>query len=238
MIVALLAPAKEQGRCDNDESQRQSDPEPVNSPTQCKAKRQPEGEAENPISDEIGDHGRAGLAQAAERASGDGLNSVEDLKRGGYIEQGGAFGKNVGITRVEVDEGPWLEQKHDCREEHEAGAEGHGHPTGAAGSPGVAGPDRVAHANGRGSRHAKRHHVGDGGVVEGDGMRGQGYGVEQAGSEGGSAPGSHFENDLSRGGGAESHELADFQKAGTSPVAKQRMAPAAFVAPGKPDKRD
>src|SRR6266700_2088762 len=132
-----------------------------------KTQEKAEGEAEDPVADQIGDHGEAGFAEAAESAGGDDLNPVKDLEGGGQPEEAGADGKDLGVVGVELDEGAGgYEEDHRGRE-HEGGAEAHGEPSGAAGACGIAGTDCVADADGGCRRDTKRHHVSEGGVVEG-----------------------------------------------------------------------
>ena len=52
-----------------------------------KHKPRAERQADHPVGEEVAEHRRAGVADAAKSACGDGLNSVEELKGGAGREQ-------------------------------------------------------------------------------------------------------------------------------------------------------
>src|SRR5271170_1897320 len=116
-------PAVEKAGRDDDEREREADPHAVDAPLEDEAEDQAKRQAENPIADEVGDHGRARLAEAAQGSGADRLDSIEDLEGGGDPEQAGAYRKHARVVGEEFDERLRRDKKDDACEKHEARSE-------------------------------------------------------------------------------------------------------------------
>ena len=221
----VATPAYQQDYRDDDQRQGQADPHAVDAPVEEEAGGNAEGQAEEPVADEVGPHGDAGFSEAAESAGADGLDAVEDLEDGGDPEQAGADGEDARVAGVKLDQRSGRDEEYDAGEDHESGAECECEPAGAAGACLVSGADGVTDADGGCGGDAERDHVGDAGVVDGDLVGGEGDGVEPAGGERGGVPGADFEGDLRSGGRADSFMSWRMRTVCTpARVAEERMA--------------
>src|SRR5689334_10369522 len=73
-----VAPHEHQDRSDEDQSRGEPYPNSGDSPAVRKAQDVGDRQADEPIADEVGEHGGSGIAKTTEGAGRDGLNSVEE----------------------------------------------------------------------------------------------------------------------------------------------------------------
>jgi hypothetical protein len=99
------APGQEENYADEDEGEAQTGPEAEGSPTEVEAEPVAEGEADDPVSDQVTEHGGAGVACAAECAGGHGLYAVEELEGGSGEEKIGGGVNYVGGGSVHASDG-------------------------------------------------------------------------------------------------------------------------------------
>jgi hypothetical protein len=238
MVLRIPVPAPEKRGGDHNEGDGEADPEAVNTPVQQKTRADAERQAEEPVGDQVGPHGRTGFSQAAERASGDRLDGVEDLEGGGETEEAGTDSHHGGIAGVERNKRARRHEEDDGGQKHEANAESESEPAGAARPVRISRADGVADGNGRGGRQAERDHIGQGGVIESDLMRGKLDGREPASGKRGQIPGTDLQHNLSGGGSAKPDKLADLEQTDTRPVAEERVTTCALVTPGESEKNN
>ncbi len=96
------AQAKKEEGGDGGEAEGEADPDAVGAHAVL-AEPPTEGEAEQPIPDEVGDGGQANIARAAQDTKSGGLNAIEQLKgacdrkeAGGEHPDGGFFREDLG----------------------------------------------------------------------------------------------------------------------------------------------
>jgi len=75
--IGGTAPEKQEKYADEDEGEAEADPEAEGAEVAAETKPRAEGETDEPVSGEVAEHGRAGVAGATESAGGDGLDAVE-----------------------------------------------------------------------------------------------------------------------------------------------------------------
>ena len=75
-------PRPQQKAADYHEAGAQPDPDAKGTQAEMEAKDSTCGQSDEPVRDQIGPHGRARIAAAAQRSGANRLHSVEELKRG------------------------------------------------------------------------------------------------------------------------------------------------------------
>src|ERR1700680_1819082 len=117
------APHGEQDYSDEDESDAQAGPEAECAPAEVEAEPVAEGQADDPVGDQVAEHGRAGVTCAAEGAGGYGLNAIEKLEGGAGGEQVGGGANYVFGGRVHAGDGTRKNQERGASAGHEGGAQ-------------------------------------------------------------------------------------------------------------------
>jgi hypothetical protein len=184
-------------------------PEPDDAPAQAKRRKGRHGKADEPVADQVGQHGGARVAQPAQRAGCHALQAIEQLERRRDAQQRDARRDDGGIRRVETDEEPGHRKKRDCRHRHEAAAESDGGPARARRGRRVSTSDRVADAHRSGRREAVRHHERDAGDVERYLMRGERHWIDTASERGHGPEDANLRRDLHRSGRTQSEQPHD-----------------------------
>ena len=126
------APEDEQQDTDEDKGKRKTDPKTKGSPVATETEPGAEWKADEPVGSEMADHGSAGVARAAKRAGGDGLNAVEELKRGSGGEQRDGTVNDDFVGGVEAGDIAGEDKKNDAHQAHERGAKEDGGIAGVA----------------------------------------------------------------------------------------------------------
>src|SRR5215469_3245773 len=232
-VATVLVPAQQEHCRNDDERNRESDPEAIDTPFEDEAEEEAKRKAENPVTDQVRPHGSARFSKAAQCAGRDGLDAVEDLECCGDPEQAGADCEHARICCVERNERARDDEEDDAGKEHEAGSQREGEPPGAAGACRVLGADCVANADGRCGAYSERDHISKAGVVECDSVRCERDGSEEPGGEGSKVPGADFKKDLPGRRSAEPDELPELEQARARPAGEQRVSPPSFVPPGE-----
>ncbi len=90
---------------DQDQRQAQSVPKSHRAPMQNEAKPAAERQTDGPIPDQIPLHGGSGVAGSAQRAGSDSLEAVEELEKGGDLEQHDREGNDARVMGVDPGDG-------------------------------------------------------------------------------------------------------------------------------------
>src|SRR5258708_4882505 len=119
-----------EGDAGDDEAGAEAEPETDGSVVVAKGDQVADGEADDPVADDLDDEAGVGVAGASESSGGGDLKAVEELEDGGDEEQrdsggnyGGVFGEAAGdeVGEEEVDRG---------EDSHGSGSESDGGPSG------------------------------------------------------------------------------------------------------------
>lgn len=193
-----------------------------------------QGEAHEPVGGEVAEHGSASVTCAAERARGNGLDAVEELKGGtGHEENGGGVDDGF-VGSVEAGDVAREDQERDTHSGHERGTEEDGGVTGIACTDRIATAESLSYTDGGSGREAERNHVSEGDGVEGDLVAGLSDGTETRDESGDKSENSDFSGDLNGSGKTESDELTDAGEVGR----KGSVAEFRFVVSVVPEKVD
>ena len=157
----------------------------------------------------MAEHGRAGVAGAAERAGGGGLDAVEELEgsAGGEKRDGRVDDRFIGS--VDAGDVPREDEEDDAHGGHERSAEDDGGVARVASRDGIAAAECLADTNGGGGRESEGNHVGEGDGVKSDLMTCLGDGAKTRDESGDKTEDGDFGGELERGGKTKSDEFAD-----------------------------
>ncbi len=233
-VAEAAAPESEKKDADEDEGGAEADPEAKRTPVEEEAEPTAEGQPDEPVTEEVAEHGGARVSGAPKSAGGDGLQAVEKLEGGSGGEQGNRGMDKNRIVRIDAGDVLGNDEKDDAHARHEGGAEEDGGVAGVARAGEVAASDGLAHANGSGGGDAEGNHVSEGDGVERDLMAGKGNGAEAGDKGGDSGEDADFGSELDGGGKAEINQAAHAGEVGN----KRRAAKAGVVVSVVPEKKD
>jgi len=168
-----------------------------------------DGEADDPVAEDLDDEAGVGVACSAKGSGGGDLKAVEELEGSGDEEQRDGGGDDGGVWREGAGDGVGEEEEDGGEGGHAGGAEEDGGPSGRGGFGGGLAADGLSDAHGCGCRDGEGNHEGEAGAVEGDLVTGEGeraHGSDQKSDE---AEDGDFDEDLAAGGGAEDREAAE-----------------------------
>ena len=214
-----------------DEAGAEAQPEAYGSAVEAEGEEVADGEADDPVADDLDVEAGVGVAGSAEGSGGGDLEAVEELEDGGDEEKRDGGGDDGGVVREAARDGVGNEEEDGGEAGHGCGSEGDGGPSGGGGFGWGLAADGLAYADGSGGGDGEGDHEGEAGAVEGDLVSGEGERAHGADEEGDEAEDGDLDEDLAACGGSEESEAADaggFEVAGH---AAEAVVVAAFDPP-------
>ncbi len=187
-----------------------------------------DGEADDPVADDLDVEAGVGVAGSAEGSGGGDLEAVEELEDGGDEEERDGGGDDFGVCGEAAGDGVGHEKQDGGEAGHGSGTEGDGSPSGGGGFGRGVAADGLAYADGGGGGDGEGNHEGETGAVEGDLVSGEGKAAHGADEEGDEAEDGDFDEDLAAGGGSEEGEAADAVRFEVAGHAGEAVLVAAF----------
>ena len=210
--MEFAAPEGKEEDTDDDEGDAKADPEAEGAPVAAKAEVDPERETDEPVDNEVAEHGSACVACAAEGAGGCSLNAVEELESGSGIQKRDGSVDDCFVVGIEASDHARKDEKRDGHGEHEECAKGNGGVASAGGGVRILAAEGLSNADSGGGRDAQGNHVGEGDGVERDLMAGLGDGPEACDQGGGKGEDADFGGELTSGGNAECEKMTNAAK--------------------------
>ena len=168
-----------------------------------------ERQTHQPISGEVAEHGRTGVARAAQGAGGHGLDAVEELEGGAGGEENDGVADDGGVVRVDAGDETREDEEREAHAGHEGGAKENGGVARIASAERIAAADGLTDANGGGGGDAERNHVGEGDGVESDLVAGERDGSEARDERSDEGEDADFGGELQRRRQAKGNEATD-----------------------------
>jgi hypothetical protein len=168
-----------------------------------------DGQADDPVADDLDDEAGVGVAGSAQSAGGGDLEAVEELEEGGDEEQRDGRGDDGAIGGEGAGDGVGDEQKDGGEDGHAAGSEQDRGPTGGGCLCGVLATDGLADTDGSGGRDGEGNHEGEAGAVEGDLVAAEWKPAHDADEVGDDAEDGDFDEDLAAGWDSKEREASD-----------------------------
>ncbi len=172
-LVKALRPDDEQRNAADDQSRRESPPEPGHADTDDEAQRISERQADEPVPGKVPEHRRPRVAKTSQHTGRHALKAVEHLEYGTNHQERRPDRNDVGICGERADEEPGNQQKCCRRARHETDAQRQRRPARTRGTVGIQSADRLPDAHRTRRRYAQRHHERERGDVDGNLMRGE-----------------------------------------------------------------
>ena len=94
-----MAPDGGEGYAGDDEAGAEAEPEADGSVVEAEGEQVADGEADDPVADDLDDEAGVGVACAAQGSGGGDLEAVEELEDGGDEEQRDGGGDDGGVLR-------------------------------------------------------------------------------------------------------------------------------------------
>jgi len=226
-----VTPGCGEGYARYDEAGAEAQPEAYGSVMEAEGEEVADGEADDPVAEDLDDEAGVGVACSAKRAGGGDLEAVEELEGSGDEEQRDGGGDDGGVGREGAGDGVSEEKKDGGEGGHAGGSEEDGGPSGGGGFGGGLASDGLSDANGCGGGDGEWDHEGEAGAVEGDLVTGEGEWTHGSDEEGDEAEDGDFDEDLASGGGSEDGEAAEARGFDVAEHGAEAVVVAAFDAP-------
>ena len=127
-----------------------------------------DGEADDPVADDLDVETGVGVAGSAEGSGGGDLQAVEELEDGGDEEKRDGGGDDGGVLGEAARDGVRHSEEDSGETGHGPGSEGYGCPSGGGGFGWGFAADGLAYADCCGCGDGEGDHEGEAGAVEGD----------------------------------------------------------------------
>jgi hypothetical protein len=194
-----------------------------------------DGEADDPVADDLDVEAGVGVAGSAEGSGGGDLEAVEELEDGGDEEERNGGGDDCGVCGEAAGYGAGHEEQDGRETGHGSGTEGDGGPSGGGGFGWGVAADGLAYTDGGGGRDGEGDHEGEAGAVEGDLVSGKREAAHGADEEGDQTEDGDLDEDLAAGGCSEEGETADAGGFEVARHAAEAILVAALDAPESDD---
>ena len=165
-----------------------------------------DGEADDPVADDLDDEAGVGVACSAKGAGGSDLEAVEELEERGDEEEWDGRGDDVWVGREGAGDVVGDEEEDGGEGGHAGGAEKDCGPACGGGFLWGFAADGLAYANGCGGRDGEGDHEGEAGAVEGYLVAGEGEWAHGADKKGDGGEDGDLDEDVAASGGSEESE--------------------------------
>jgi len=174
-------------------------------------------------------HGRTGVAQAAQRAAGHHLQAIEQLEDRGNAQEHRSRANHRCLAYIEAHDPSRHDGQRQARRAHEERTQEQRGPSGDGGAANIAAAVGLPHAHRGGGADSQRHHVGGGNHVHGDCVGRQGNFVEPRDHSGHDGEDRALEQDLAGGRQSQLDEAANARRRRPPGDAEQPVSGAALV---------
>jgi hypothetical protein len=230
-----VAPGGGEGEAGDDESGAEAKPEAYGSVVEAEGEEVADGEADDPVADDLDVEAGVGVACAAEGSGGGDLEAVEELEDGGDEEQGDGGGDNGLVGGERAGDGAGEGEENRGEDGHGCGSEEDGGPACGGGFGGCFASDGLAYADGGCGGDGEGDHEGEAGAVEGDLVACERESAHGADEEGDHTEDGDFDEDLAACGCSEECEAAEAVGFKVELHAAEAVVVAAFDAPEAKD---